>query len=166
MRLGNHVSVFLVTLRLSCLPFGKPLPTYPSHHQPTARLLAYQHTWFCLFFSLYCRTNHLICSKVFLHQSCFYFSPLGLVTHFSLFTTLFFSPSWLPSTSLLLCLLVVVVRSFCLTELPVSVCWLWVGLKGWVCLPSTPCEGTKVSKAHTLSTIHQTWVHARRPFWA
>ncbi len=31
-------------------------------------------------------------------------------------------------------------------------------------MPSTPCGGTKVSKAHTLSTIHQTQVHARRPW--
>ncbi len=26
----NHVSVFLLTLRLSCLPLGLPAPTYPT----------------------------------------------------------------------------------------------------------------------------------------
>ncbi len=86
-------------------------------------------------------------------------------TFFLYISNVTFFPPDIPSASLLICLLVVVVRSLCFTELPVSVCWLWVGLKGWVCLPSTPCEGTKVSKAqHTLSTIHQTWVHARRPW--
>ncbi len=43
----NHVSVFLLTLRLSDLPLGKPLLTYPSpspsRHHLIARVLAYNY---------------------------------------------------------------------------------------------------------------------------
>ncbi len=58
----NHVSVFLVTLLLSCLPLGKPLLTYPSRRDS-------------VFFLFHSTVAPIIsfCSKVFFHQS--FFSP-------------------------------------------------------------------------------------------
>ena len=108
----NHVSVFLVvTLRLSVLPLGKPLLTYPSRHHLTARVLAYQHTWFGLFFSLTLLSHQsfsFLSAQSFFTKVCFTPPPwvLSPTFHFPLP----FSPSWLPSASLLLCLLVVVAR--------------------------------------------------------
>ncbi len=72
----KHVSVFLVTLRLSCLPLACHCLAYPSRH-PTphcctlhaARVLAYQHTCLSLFFHF----------TLLSHQS-FYFVPKFFVS--------------------------------------------------------------------------------------
>jgi hypothetical protein len=108
----NHVSVFPVTPRLSCLPLASPTLTYPSRHHLIHGcwlINIRDSVFFCCAF--YCRTNHfiLVCSKCF-HQSCFYSSPpwvLSPTCHFPLP----FSPSWLPSGSLLLCLFALFVAS-------------------------------------------------------
>ncbi len=100
----NHVSVFSVTLRLSCLSFaGLPL-TYPSRHW----LIIIRDSVFS-FISLYCRTNHFtLFQSLFFHQSILLLPPpQGLVTHFSLSSAL----SWLPSASLLLSLFALFVAS-------------------------------------------------------
>ncbi len=82
--------------------------------------------------SLFCRTNHFL---LFLFFSPKYFSllppPTCLVSHFSPFTLLF-SSSWLPSASLLLCLLRFFVCSLCIRGLPVRAAG-WVGLSDGVC---------------------------------
>ncbi len=87
----NHVSVFSVTLRLSCLPLaGLPL-TYPSRHHliQGCWLINIRDSVFS-FISLYCRTNHFTLFQICFSPKFFYSSsPLGLVTHFSLFSTLF-----------------------------------------------------------------------------
>ncbi len=77
------------------------------------------------FISLYCRTNHsiLVCS-IFFNQSVFYSSPpLGLVTHFSVSSTLFtFLTSFSQLASLPVC-------SLCGLCCPCAV----LGELGWLC---------------------------------
>ncbi len=162
----NHVSVFLLTLRLSCLPSGQPVLASPSPTYlvglstyviklpclnlitlityqfsfllfaclaclrvslcslPLAprTLLAYQHTWLSLFWtsfrSFYPPTNRFR----FFSTKYFYSSPpwvLSPTFHFSLP----FSPSWIASASLLLCLF-----AFVLFVASVVSAAGWVGL--------------------------------------
>ncbi len=174
----NHVSVFLITLSSSVLLALGPWTSLYLRTVAIATLLhgcwlinihtwlrlrGYQHTWFCLsFFHSTVAPIIWFCSKVVFSLKFFFSPPWVLSPTFHYQVPV--SPSWLPSASLLFCLLVVVVHSLCLTELPVSVCWLWVELKGWVCLPSTPCEGTKVSKAPY--TRRECTQGARRPLGA
>ncbi len=90
----NHVSVFPLTLRLSCLPLCLPALAYPSHHH-------YPST--CVGLSIYV-IKSFFDFTLLSHQSFrFLFSPklftsspppTWLVSHFSPFTLLF-SPSWL-----------------------------------------------------------------------
>ncbi len=100
-----------------------------------ARLLAYQHTWFCfLFHSTVAPIISFLSIRSFSYQSFFSLPPPG--SCLPLFTFLFlrlpFSPSWLPSVSLLLCLLRFCVCSLCLRGLLVRVAG-WFGLSGGVC---------------------------------
>ncbi len=107
--------------------------------------------------SLYCRTNHFTLFQSFFSPICFTFPPLGLVTHFSLFPTLFTfltSFSQLASLPVLLLCCVSSASRNCLCQY--DGCELdWRG--EYIC---------KVSKAQALSTIHLTWVHARSGFRA
>ena len=105
--------ITLITYQFSLLLFvclACPWPalvlrTLAQHHL-AARLLAYQHTWLSLFFDFTLLSHQ---SKVF-SPKFFYSSPpwvLSSTFHFPLP----FSPSWLPSASLLLCLLALCVAS-------------------------------------------------------
>jgi hypothetical protein len=84
----NHVSVFLLTLRLYCLPSGQPALAYPS---PTylVGLSTYVIKFFLNLVSLLLPSHQSFCF-VFFSTNFFYSSPPPcLVTHFSLFPTLF-----------------------------------------------------------------------------
>jgi hypothetical protein len=102
----NHVSVFPVTLCLSCLPLACVSLTYPSPTPPCCTVVGL--------------STYVIKSFLWLHSTVapikkfspkfFYSSPpwvLSPTFHFPLP----FSPSWLPSASLLLCLLALCVAS-------------------------------------------------------
>ncbi len=157
----NHVSIFLLTVRLSCSPLGLSVPTYLSHHHLTCTVVGLStYVILSFFISLYCRTNHFIMYfKSFFFTKVFFTSPPPPGSCLSLFTFLFlwllFSPSLLPSASLLLCLLRFFVCSLCLCGLLVRCCR--VNRTEWrsvlqCCLNTQP--------------QHHTWtqVHARL-FW-
>jgi hypothetical protein len=108
----NHVSVFSVTLRLSCLSLASLPLTYPSRHHliQGCWLINIRDSVFS-FISLYCRTNHFTLFQSFVFTKvCFAPPPppLGLVTHFSLSSTLF---TFLTSFSRLFALFVASVAS-------------------------------------------------------
>ncbi len=69
----NHVSVFFLTLRLSCLPLYQPVLTYPSPHHLTCTGVGWS-TYLILSFyiSLDCHTNNFTLFQSFVfHQSFF-----------------------------------------------------------------------------------------------
>jgi hypothetical protein len=110
----NHVSVFpcyssSVLLALGLHPALLLRLTYPSRHPIAARVLAYQHTWLSLFsyFTLSLLSHQ---SKVFFTK-VFCTPPPPWVLSPTFHFPLPFSPSWLPSASLLLCLLALCVAS-------------------------------------------------------
>ncbi len=82
----NQVSVFFLTLRLSCLPSGQPALAYPSPTYLVGLSTYVIKSFWTPFRSFYPPTNRFrfFFTKVFL-----LLPPLGLVTHFSLSSTLF-----------------------------------------------------------------------------
>ncbi len=66
-----HVSIFSVTLSLSCLPLACLALHTPSRHPLAARVLAYQHAWFCLFFHSTFAPIIFILFQIIFHQICF-----------------------------------------------------------------------------------------------
>ncbi len=128
----THLFSFLLFVCLACPWADLYLHTLTITTFP-ARVLAYQHTWFCLFLF-----HQSFCHQSFLRQS--FFSPkffsllpplsLGLLTHFSLLfslTTLF---TCLNSFSQLAFLPACCCCAWAsvLAKLPVSVLFVWVGL--------------------------------------
>ncbi len=82
----NHVSVFSVTLRLSCLPLACITLTYPSPTPPCCTVVGLS-TY--VIKSFLCFHSTVAPIKKFFHQNFLLLPPLGLVTHFLLSTTLF-----------------------------------------------------------------------------
>ncbi len=139
----NHVSVFPVTLRLSCLPLACVSLTYPSPTPPCCTVVGlstYVIKSFLWFHSTVRRTNQ----KVFSPKFFLLLPPLVLVTHFSLSPTLFtFLTCFSQLASLPACFLC------CL-------CCLWS--YGWVGLKGTVCES--VSRTHPSAPQHHTRTQA------
>jgi hypothetical protein len=121
--------ISLITYQFSLLLFACLACLRVSLRSPTLAprtLLAYQHTWLSLFFEpLFALFTLPRTVFVFFSTKCFLLlPPLGLVTHFSLFPTLF---TFLTSFSqLALCLLALCVASVVLWS------YGWVGLTGCV----------------------------------
>ena len=102
----NHVSVFPLTLRLSCLPLCWPVLAYSSLTPYLTRcvdLSTYVILSFCDFHSclLSSRTNHFLS---FLPKFFSISPPPCLVSHFSLFTLLFTLPDFLQQLASPACL--------------------------------------------------------------
>jgi hypothetical protein len=86
----NHVSVFSVTLRLSCLPLVSLPLMYPSRHHliQGCWLINIRDSVF-FYFTLLSHQSFYFVPKFFFTKVFFTPPPLGLVTHFSLSSTLF-----------------------------------------------------------------------------
>ncbi len=83
----NHVSVFILTLRLSCLPSGQPALAYPS---PTYLVGLSTYVIKSFFEPRFAPFTFPPIVFVFFSNKLFLLlPPLGIVTHFSLFPTLF-----------------------------------------------------------------------------
>jgi hypothetical protein len=128
----TYLLFFLLFVCLAC-PWSRlyvrtlALTTLP------ARVLAYQHTWFCLF------SFHFTSYQSFYFVPKFFFTspPLGLVSHFSLLS-FFDYPFHLPDLlqpACFPCLLTLFVCDLCLYRNLNCLCQLklvWVGLMGCV----------------------------------
>ncbi len=94
----NHVSVFLVTLRLSCLPLGQPVPAYPSHHHLPCTVIGLSTYGILSFFfhSTVAPIISFLSARIFFPPNCFVtFIPLIWVLsptfHFSVSSTTLFT---------------------------------------------------------------------------
>ena len=108
----NHVSVFPLTLRLSCLPLCWPVLAYSSltpYLTWCVDLSTYVILSFCDF--VYCQVAPIIFC-LFLPKF-FQFPPPCLVSHFSLFTLLFTLPDFLQQLASPACLFFVSLCGLC-----------------------------------------------------
>jgi hypothetical protein len=131
----TYLFSFLLFVCLAC-PCASVL-TYPSPHHLTCTGVGLS-TYVILsffYFTLLSHQSFYFVPKFVFHQSFFHFSAPGscLPLFTFVFLWLHFSPSWLPSGSLLLCLLKLFVCGLCrnlncLCQLKL----VWVGLTGCV----------------------------------